>query len=76
MTDAQLDRAIERYYDRMLEDMAKREERNCGKCRYYYNGMCDLVEEPDDDPDRDEDDFCEAFEAREDDYYPDWMEDE
>ena len=66
MTDAELNRAVEAHYDRMYEDYYGDSGECCKYCVHYNCPFCTYDDE--DQPEKDDDDWCEHFEAE--DYYP------
>ena len=76
MTESQLDAAVQAHYDWMYREAFERDEPEpcCGNCVHYDCGDCgrlDLLHE--EDIERDEDDYCDYWEQKEEDDYPAWV---
>lgn len=66
MSEADLDRAVTKYYDRLYDRYygLDRPDPCCGFCRYYMDGECCYGEWEEE---RESDDYCDHFDAREED---------
>ena len=64
MTDAEIDRAVEAYWDRVWEEQNADSGQCCKYC-YHYNCPYCTYDDDDDQLEKDEDDWCENFQAEE-----------
>ena len=76
MSEAELDRAVERHYDQMYNDYyhLNDPEPCCGNCKYHCGSdccICEYVDEAEDYKTVDDDDYCEQWKV--DDSYPDYL---
>ena len=73
MSDADIDRAVQTYYDRMYRDAYEQPEPHCKDCTHYCGGECERFNDDEDSEDYGEyyvpvnpdDDVCDNFEADE-----------
>lgn len=76
MSDAELNRAVERHYDQMFSQYYHEDEPEpcCKNCRYHNGSDCcisDYIDGEEDYMTVDDDDYCDRYKA--DDRYPDWL---
>ena len=70
MSDADIDRAVEAHWDRVWEEQNDDSGLCCKYCVHYNCPFCTYDDE--DQPEKDEDDWCQHFKQEESYYGEDW----